>query len=193
MNLHAILAPALFLVLAGTVHAQSVLSVNGKSLRVVVAATAEERATGLMHRRQLPADAGMLFVFPESKNWCMWMRNTYIPLSVAFLSEEGVIVRLADMKPLDETHHCSLGDAAYALEVNAGWFARQGARPGTRVRWVSGGAFRASPRLHPDPDLAVRKADLQQVAGCDAGGLPHPAPLGILDQTRIRSEGWSRY
>ncbi len=91
-----------------------------------VASTLESRMTGLMQRRQMPTQRGMLFVFPEVGQHCMWMRNTYLPLSVAFLDEKGRIINIEDMQPQTEDNHCAAKPARYALEMNIGWFKTRG-------------------------------------------------------------------
>lgn len=105
-------------------------------IKAEVAATLEARDVGLMNRRSLPADRGMLFVFPEAHRHCMWMRNTHIPLSVAFLDDTGVIVNIADMQPDTLAEHCAARPVRYALEMNRGWFQRKGLGPGSRVRGI---------------------------------------------------------
>jgi uncharacterized membrane protein (UPF0127 family) len=91
------------------------------------------RTRGLMHRKSLDRSAGMLFIFDERAVHCMWMKNTYIPLSVAFIDDQGTIVNIADMEPHDETSHCAARPVRYALEMNRGWFAARGIKPGTRL------------------------------------------------------------
>jgi hypothetical protein len=98
-----------------------------------VAATDPARTQGLMHRRALPPSQGMLFVFPAVAQHCMWMRNTLIPLSVAFLDEQARIINVAEMQPQTETNHCAQRPARYALEMNAGWFGQRGIGAGQRV------------------------------------------------------------
>nr|WP_246480448.1 DUF192 domain-containing protein [Inhella gelatinilytica] len=93
----------------------------------------EQRALGLMHRRDMPQHEGMLFVFEGRDIQCFWMRNTLLPLSIAFLADDGRIVSLAEMKPLDETSHCSKEPVRYALEMNQGWFAKRGLKAGARI------------------------------------------------------------
>jgi len=110
-----------------------VLEIKGHKLTAEVAATEPQRATGLMHRRMLPENRGMLFVFPYTAPQNFWMMNTYIPLSIAFLDENGTIVNIADMKPLTTDSHSSTKPAQYALEMNQGWFAKRGIKPGARV------------------------------------------------------------
>jgi uncharacterized membrane protein (UPF0127 family) len=103
-------------------------------VRAEVADSFASRMQGLMHRRSLPQNGGMLFVFDESAVHCMWMKNTLIPLSVAFLDAQGAIVSISDMRPHDETSHCAAQPARYALEMNQGWFAQRGLKPGAKLR-----------------------------------------------------------
>lgn len=91
-----------------------------------VAATLETRMQGLMQRKSMPLQHGMLFVFPQVARHCMWMRNTFLPLSVAFLDESGKIINVEDMQPQTEDNHCAAHDARYALEMNLGWFKSRG-------------------------------------------------------------------
>ena len=98
-----------------------------------VAATPDQRTIGLMYRFSLPADHGMLFVFPEPQPLSFWMRNTYIPLSIAYIDADGRILNVAEMAPRSDATHPSRGDALYALEMRKGWFADRGIGPGTRV------------------------------------------------------------
>jgi uncharacterized membrane protein (UPF0127 family) len=86
-----------------------------------------------MNRKAMPPQRGMLFVFSEPRTHCMWMRNTYIPLSVAFLDENGTVLNIEDMQPQTENSHCARKPARYALEMNLGWFAQRGLGPGARV------------------------------------------------------------
>jgi uncharacterized protein len=102
-------------------------------IRAEVAADNPTRMQGLMHRRSLDSNAGMLFVFDETAIHCMWMRNTLIPLSVAFVDEQGAIINIADMEPHSERSHCAARPARYALEMNRGWFAARAVKPGTRL------------------------------------------------------------
>ncbi|MBE0622882.1 MAG: DUF192 domain-containing protein [Burkholderiales bacterium] len=98
-----------------------------------VAATPATREQGLMRRKAMAQGAGMLFLFDQSASHCMWMKNTLIPLSVAFIDERGQIVNIADMQPLDETSHCASRPARYALEMNQGWFKKRGIAAGTPI------------------------------------------------------------
>jgi len=98
-----------------------------------VAATPEQRSTGLMHRRQMPAGEGMLFVFNFPSEQCFWMKNTLIPLTAAFVADDGTIVNLADMKPLTTDSHCSAKPVRYVLEMNQGWFDKKGIKAGFKL------------------------------------------------------------
>ncbi len=98
-----------------------------------VAASPQERQTGLMFRREMPQHEGMLFVFEQPATQCFWMKNTPLPLTAAFVADDGSIVNLADMKPLAEDSHCSAKPVRYVLEMNQGWFARRGIKAGTRL------------------------------------------------------------
>ena len=109
------------------------LTVAGHRLMVEVAGTEATRVQGLMHRRILPENRGMLFVFREAAHHAMWMMNTHIPLSVAFLDERGLIINIADMQPQTRDTHAATKPAKYALEVNQGWFAKRGIKPGVRI------------------------------------------------------------
>ena len=102
-------------------------------IRAEVAADFSSRARGLMHRKSLAANAGMLFIFDAPAVQCMWMKNTYIPLSVAFLDDKGEIINIADMQPHSEQSHCAARPALYALEMEQGWFAQRGIKPGARL------------------------------------------------------------
>ncbi len=112
------------------------LSVNGHKLTVEVASNDETRMQGLMHRRILPENRGMLFVFTDVAVHAMWMMNTHIPLSVAFLDERGVIINIADMQPRTRDTHAAAKPAKYALEVNQGWFRKRGVKPGVKVEGI---------------------------------------------------------
>jgi uncharacterized membrane protein (UPF0127 family) len=103
-------------------------------IRAEVADRDATRARGLMHRASLPPNGGMLFVFDEDAVHCMWMKNTLIPLSVAFLDAQGAILNIADMQPHSEQTNCAARPARYALEMTQGWFAQRGIRAGTRLR-----------------------------------------------------------
>ena len=112
------------------------------AIRAEVAADYGSRMTGLMHRTSMPANTGMLFIFDETTTHCMWMKNTLIPLSVAYLDESGAVINIADMQPNSEQSHCAARPARYALEMNRGWFAQRGIKPGLRL----GGLEKLAPR-----------------------------------------------
>jgi uncharacterized membrane protein (UPF0127 family) len=105
-------------------------------IRAEVVADYATRARGLMHRKALPQNAGMLFIFDDHAIHCMWMKNTLIPLSVAFIDDRGAIVNIADMEPHSEASHCAAQPVKYALEMNRGWFAARGIKPGARLGGV---------------------------------------------------------
>jgi uncharacterized protein len=107
-------------------------------IRAQVAQSPEQRQVGLMFRREMPANEGMLFVFEAPSPQCFWMRNTLLPLSIAFLADDGTVVNVEEMQPQTDDSHCSAKPVRYALEMNKGWFDRRGIKPGTRI---TGGPF----------------------------------------------------
>lgn len=104
-----------------------------------VALTPQQRAIGLMHRKEMPQHQGMLFVFERPEVQCFWMKNTLIPLSIAFLADDGSIVNVAQMKAQSLDSHCSSQPVRFALEMNEGWFAKKGMGPGSKI---NGAPFR---------------------------------------------------
>jgi uncharacterized protein len=98
-----------------------------------VAQTPEQRAIGLMHRKEMPQAEGMLFVFESSSQQCFWMKNTILPLTAAFIADDGTIVNLADMKPQALDSHCSAKPVRFVLEMNQGWFAKKGLKAGAKL------------------------------------------------------------
>ena len=104
-----------------------------------VARTNDQRQTGLMFRKEMAGHEGMIFVFEEPATQCFWMRNTLIPLSAAFVADDGSIVNIEDMKPLSEASHCSTKPVRFVLEMNQGWFAKRGLKAGSKI---SGPLFR---------------------------------------------------
>lgn len=114
------------------------LTLAGKRLDAELADTPELRSRGLMYRTYLGPDQGMLFIFDQAERHCMWMRNTPLPLSVAFIDASGRIINLADMTPFSDTAHCASRPARYAVETRLGWFARNGVGTGDRVRGIPG-------------------------------------------------------
>ena len=109
------------------------LEIKGHKVLAEVAATDSSRTTGLMQRRMMPEHRGMLFVFEYAQPQSFWMMNTYLPLSIAFIDEQGVIVNIDDMKPLTTDPHPSTKPAKYALEMNQGWFAKRGIKAGATI------------------------------------------------------------
>lgn len=129
------------LLLSGVVSAQNAMPVMELTagfhrIEAEVAANDQNRQLGLMNRKSMAPQRGMLFVFPQANTHCMWMRNTLLPLSVAFLDEDGVIINIEDMLPQTENNHCARRPARYALEMNLGWFAQRGLKPGARLGGV---------------------------------------------------------
>ena len=102
-------------------------------LDVQVAQTPQERQIGLMFRKEMPQHEGMLFVFEQPAPQCFWMRNTLIPLTAAFVADDGTIVNLADMKPLSDDSHCSTKPVRFVLEMNQGWFAKRNIAAGYKL------------------------------------------------------------
>lgn len=126
---------------AGLAYAQSPqldlpkarLSAGMHLIQAQVASTAAQRNTGLMWRRQMPANEGMLFVFEAPAAVCFWMRNTFLPLSAAFVGDDGTIVHIARMQPLSDNTHCTPVPVRYVLEMHQGWFANRGVSPGDKL------------------------------------------------------------
>lgn len=98
-----------------------------------VAFTPEQRQIGLMFRKEMPAHEGMLFVFEQASTQCFWMKNTILPLSAAFVADDGSIVNIVDMKPQTTDSHCSLKPVRFVLEVNQGWFAKRKIQAGFKL------------------------------------------------------------
>ena len=98
-----------------------------------VAATPEQRQIGLMLRKEMPQQEGMIFVFEQAGQQCFWMKNTLLPLTAAFVADDGTIVNLADMKPETTNSHCSIQPVRYVLEMNKGWFQKKGIKAGSKL------------------------------------------------------------
>ena len=109
------------------------LSAGMHQIDAQVAQTSEQRATGLMHRREMPQHEGMLFVFERPTVQCFWMKDTLLPLAIAFIADDGTVVNLSEMKPLALDSHCSDKPVRYVLEMNQGWFAKKGVKPGSKL------------------------------------------------------------
>lgn len=116
------------------------LKLGAFTVQAEIAATPQARAQGLMYRESLPPDNGMLFVFSSPGFHCFWMKNTPLPLSIAFFDEQGSLLNLADMTPHSEASHCPAGPAAYALEMEQGWFDDRGVKPGWKLQGMPGPA-----------------------------------------------------
>lgn len=103
-------------------------------IKAELAVTPEQQQIGMMFRRTMGTNEGMLFVNDEPGQRCFWMRNTLLPLTAAFIADDGTIVNLADMKPQSDDSHCSAKPVRFVLEMNQGWFAKRGLKPGTKLR-----------------------------------------------------------
>ena len=113
---------------------RSTLQAGMYQLDVQVAATPEQRAIGLMFRQNMPEYEGMLFVFEQATPQCFWMKNTLLPLTAAFVADDGSIVNLADMQPQTTTSHCSEKPVRFVLEMKQGWFAKRGLKKGFKLK-----------------------------------------------------------
>lgn len=139
----AVLVAAMALSAGAAAQAMPVVELTAGMFRIEaeVAATQEHRMLGLMHRKSMAAQKGMLFVFDNSARHCMWMRNTLLPLAVAFLDDDGRIINVEEMLPQTDDNHCAAKPAKYALEMNFGWFKTRGFGAGTPI----GGIGKAPP------------------------------------------------
>lgn len=142
MKHFAIVLLGLAVALGNTGHAQNApqlelprvkLSAGMHLIDAQVAATPDQRSTGLMFRRDMPSSEGMLFVFEQASVQCFWMKNTLLPLTAAFVADDGRIVNLVDMKPQSTDSHCSTQPVRFVLEMNQGWFTRKGIQAGSRL------------------------------------------------------------
>ncbi|MCQ4321230.1 DUF192 domain-containing protein [Stutzerimonas stutzeri] len=133
-----LLAVAAIVWLPSTLPSESLLDLQVGDARLTAeyARTPDERERGLMERTELPADHGMLFRFDDFRRHCLWMKNTPLPLSAAFMDESGRIVDVIDLEPLDKTIRCSREPARYALEVNQGWFGQHRTGIGDQVSGI---------------------------------------------------------
>ena len=103
------------------------------NIQAQIAQTPEQRATGLMYRTAMGTNEGMLFVFESPATQCFWMKNTLVPLSTAFLADNGTVINIEDMKPQTLDSHCSKQPVRFVLEMNQGWFAKRGIKPGSKL------------------------------------------------------------
>ena len=104
------------------------------NIQAEVAQSAEERSIGLMFRETMGTNEGMLFVFEQPAQQCFWMKNTLLPLSIAFIADDGSIVNIDRMKPQTLESHCSAKPVRFVLEMNDGWFEKRGIKPGAKLR-----------------------------------------------------------
>ena len=109
------------------------LSAGMYQIDAQVAQAPDQRTIGLMFRKDMPQHEGMLFIFEQPSVQCFWMKNTLLPLTAAFVADDGTIVNLADMKPQSLDSHCSAKPVRYVLEMNQGWFAKKGIKPGMKL------------------------------------------------------------
>jgi uncharacterized protein len=109
------------------------LSAGMHQIDAQVAQTPVQRMIGLMHRKEMPQHEGMLFAFEQPSQQCFWMKDTLLPLSAAFIADDGTVVNIADMKPQSLESHCSDKPVRYVLEMNQGWFQKKGIKPGTKL------------------------------------------------------------
>ena len=112
---------------------RTTLSIGIHQIDAQLAMTPEQREIGLMYRKEMPPHEGMLFIFESPSRLCFWMKNTLIPLTAAFIAEDGRIVNLENMKPQTTESHCAAKPVRYVLEMNQGWFAKRGIKPGSKV------------------------------------------------------------
>jgi len=110
------------------------LNVGNQKIHAEVASTQAALEEGLMNRESLGENEGMLFVFKNEFKLCMWMKDTKLPLSVAFIDRNGFVLNIVNMQPLSSDFHCAGSPAQFALEMNAGWFEKHGVTPGAKVR-----------------------------------------------------------
>ena len=104
------------------------------NIQAELAISPQEQMTGMMFRREMAPHEGMLFVGDDAQQRCFWMHNTYLPLTAAFIADDGTIVNLADMQPRSDESHCSTKPVRFVLEMNQGWFAKRGIKAGFRLR-----------------------------------------------------------
>jgi uncharacterized membrane protein (UPF0127 family) len=128
---------------SGPAHAQAVpqprlstieLSAGMHNIVAEVARTPQQQQIGMMMRTKMEQHEGMLFAFDEVAPRCFWMRNTLLPLSIAFIADDGRIVNIAEMQPRSDDAHCSAQPVRFALEMNRGWFDKRAVKPGDRLR-----------------------------------------------------------
>ncbi|MEQ1502860.1 MAG: DUF192 domain-containing protein [Myxococcota bacterium] len=126
----------LWLAACGSKLPTATLDVGGHAVSAELAVTYADRQLGLMHRDSMPAEHGMLFVYPNEEIRRFWMKDTRIPLSIAFANRHGEIVRIEDMTPFDTETTTSMLPATYALEMNQGWFEKNGVEKGAKITGI---------------------------------------------------------
>ena len=110
------------------------LAAGMHQINAQVAATPQQRQVGLMSRKEMPQHEGMIFIFEQPAQQCFWMKNTLLPLTAAFIADDGTVVNLADMKPLALDAHCSKKPVRYVLEMNQGWFDKKSVKAGSKIQ-----------------------------------------------------------
>ena len=113
---------------------REVLRIGMFKVDAQIASTPNQREIGLMHRTEMPNNEGMLFVFEQAHPYCFWMKNTTLPLSIAFINQQGRVTNIANMEPLSEANHCASEPVRFALEMNQGWFDQHRVAAGSVVR-----------------------------------------------------------
>jgi uncharacterized membrane protein (UPF0127 family) len=121
---------------AGASLPVTTLTAGMHRIQAEVAATDSTRSRGLMFRKELAPNHGMLFVFEQANVQCFWMRNTLLPLSIAFILDDGTITNIADMAPMTENSHCSTAAVRYTLEMEQGWFTKRGITAGKKITGI---------------------------------------------------------
>ena len=143
LSMHAVLAATLLVAAATATRAQDgpqpklptvEIGAGMHRIQAEIAMTPQQQMTGMMFRSQMGNHEGMLFVNPAPEIRCFWMRNTLIPLAIAFIADDGSIVNIAEMQPRSEHSHCSTRPVRYALEMNQGWFDKRGIKAGFKLR-----------------------------------------------------------
>lgn len=114
------------------------LTANIHVITAELATTPQTRSIGMMFRERIEPNHGMLFVFEAKEQHCFWMRNTVLPLSIAFIDDDGTIANIIEMKERDESSHCPTRQVRFALEMEKGWFAKRGIKPGSRIGGLPG-------------------------------------------------------
>ena len=133
LSLIALCAPASAQELPQMGLPRAKLSAGVYQITAQIAQTPSERSTGLMFRKEMPTGEGMLFIFEQPSMQCFWMKNTFLPLTAAFVADNGEIVNLIDMQPHSEAPHCSSKPVRYVLEMHQGWFAKKSIKAGARL------------------------------------------------------------